>query len=156
MDKTVAKRNTSLERVRLPDYIDDPSDDDNDGPPGPFMITLEKFDFIRYNKRHFNLDNGYLNYWEYYRRNGPPRDTMCIRGCEITIKEGKIEVKSGNRKWELKPGCEFCAKVIIEKLGECGEVNYIESSTGLKKKLMIGGAVAGGAVVGALALPVGE
>ena len=45
MDKTVAKRNTRLERMRLPDHIDDPSDDDNDELPGPFMITLEIWNY---------------------------------------------------------------------------------------------------------------
>jgi len=54
----------------------------------------------------------------------------------------------------LKPGCKFCAEVLIKKLGEFGNLNYIESTSGLKKKLIIGGAVAGGAVVGACALPV--
>ena len=162
MEKAVAQRQTSLvtkeagnERIRGPDRIDDPSDSDEEESV-PFMITLEKFGLVMYNKRHFTLDNCYLNYWENYRRNGPPRDTMYIKGCEITIKEGKIEVKSANRKWELKPGCQFCAEVIIEKLSECGVVNYIDSSTGLKKKLLIGGVVAGGVVVGAMALPVGE
>jgi len=83
--------------------------------PDICTIKLYKWNIVGYARRHFKLDNGYLNYWLNVNAAGvPPTNSMCLNGATMIVTgDLNFELVAGQRKWFMQAGCSFCMAQLI-------------------------------------------
>jgi hypothetical protein len=83
--------------------------------PDISTVKLSKWNIIGYARRHFQLDNGYLNYWHNVNAAGvAPVNSMCLNGVTMIVTdELNFELVAGKRKWFMQAGCLFCMRQLL-------------------------------------------